>query len=507
MGLRTLNTHLAWADVLALLGHPPAGRALPTGTSCPLCDEDRLHVYEDTTSAGAWHYCAACGSTGDMLDLAAAVWKMDTLGAIRRLKEHGLIAEGIDDPEKADRHFMRYGELRKRILAVWAWSQQRLLDNSKEMRQLLAEARIPGPPACPSWTKGPGLLLGGIDRVGFNKALVVASDSAAIRARPWSHALSCLFESLPGRPAGFLLVGGDLSRRDRIFWPAYGQKKNAEAGLAGLASLTTDFFPERVLALADPLLAVRLQCRHFHTHRQLLPIVAWHDTPSARTKAAWVCLDRRRPVFWGLKLTAAMLNQAVVADGLIALAPAHAKDDFDHFVRRLSPVELFHLATDRAKPWAEFLATWAEKHDEGEVVSLLAAAERYGLDQRLLNAGPEIARLLGPKRGARTVQLDRTCAVSERSGMWYAHHNADPPVLVMNGTLIVDSVCATAYAARLRIDGKDIPAEVPVNCTFGKLRQILTSAAAAEGAVLYTASDRWVRNLLRISLLFHTPPG
>lgn len=515
MGLRTLNTQLVWADVLDLLGCPSPSRALPAVVTCPLCRDDHLNVFEDTTSAGAWHYCYGCRHAGDMIELAAAVWKIEHAAAVSRLQSEGLLP--VAETASVERYWLMAVRRRKRIVDYWAAAQHELAHTQRAgIQRLMCDMRIPRLTNPERWLSGPGLLLGGSATATAQNTLLSGQEKKISRrgifqSHGWANVLAVLFESLPRHPSGILLVGRDCWPEDQLFIHADVLRKTekAEAGLAGLVTLRSTFFPEHVFALDDPFLAVRLQVRHFQSHGQALPIVAYRDTSRERTARAWVCLERRRPIFWGPRLSASMLNQAILTDGLISVPKLLdvSPERFEHYLRLETPLDMFKTAFKAARPWREFLTDWVSGRSDSEAAPLLEKIERYGHDQALLSAGKEVQRLLGAKRGVRTVLIagGRDQRISERNGMWYMQKRCEPPILIFSGTLRVKLVreCGE-YVVVLRAANKKFSVVVPVD-KIHQAERLFRAAAAKNGVALYTASTAWGRRLVDIALLFQTP--
>src|SRR4051812_8410110 len=92
------------------LGHSPRSLTsassvwspLPARTTCPLCGQRRLHVYEDTPCGGAWFCCPDWGRSGALVELAA-VWGMGLPATLAQLARLGapLPAEALDPQRDA----------------------------------------------------------------------------------------------------------------------------------------------------------------------------------------------------------------------------------------------------------------------------------------------------------------------------------------------------------------------------------------------------------------------
>src|SRR5690606_21078834 len=83
--VQNVNKSLSWIKVANLLNLKILSAALPSRTTCPLCDNPRLLILADPSTHGQWHYCPDCGSNGSLVELAAKCWKVTTGSALLKL--------------------------------------------------------------------------------------------------------------------------------------------------------------------------------------------------------------------------------------------------------------------------------------------------------------------------------------------------------------------------------------------------------------------------------------
>ena len=55
-----------------------------------MCGSPRMDIYSDFDHDGEWHVCLGCGSSGDLIELAARAWDTDECGAIKHLADLGV---------------------------------------------------------------------------------------------------------------------------------------------------------------------------------------------------------------------------------------------------------------------------------------------------------------------------------------------------------------------------------------------------------------------------------
>ncbi len=537
MGLRTLNTHAPWVSVLELLGVPVKGQALPARLTCPLCHTGRLHVYEDTTSGGAWHYCHQCLSAGDMIELCAAAWDCSPAVAVRRLVNKGIpIPAERTTAEEIQQYVLSQPMTRNRMRDFWRQSRERLTHSrSATVAQLLGRFQLSLTSDVDRWERTAGRHLGVTRREDVEKTFNAGSWRArsshcyTLRGGGWQDVLVLAFHDLPERIAGFLLAGRGGRAEDRVFRTTgprflYPGRDPFEAGLAGLDTLdaSKSMFGEHVLAVDDALLAARLQLRHYQTNDRPLPLVAYHDSERIRTRNVWKVLDRHLPVFFGWQLTPTLLHQAIIADGLIALAPLDrvCKESIDHYLRLDEPRDLFRKALKRAKPWRQMLRDWAEETTDAAIENLLLGLEGYGHDPRVLAAVTDrLADLvLAPKTVTEAHLGNRT--IVEKDGQWWSVYSGDThhqrrslgprqDTIIMNAILRVEEeFCkgeALYYRGHLLFEGQEMPWEYAATTLEKATTTTLTSLVLRHcGRHLYIAPG-WKTRLVTVATLFQTP--
>lgn len=536
--LRTLNVHAPWTEILAAVDTPVEDRALPARVRCPMCEGARLTIYDDTISGGAWHYCFDCQRCGDMIELAAAVWKVSPAVAVRRLVAAGIpIPEDRVDAGTINRYVVAHPQYRNRMTGFWAKAREYLAKTgSPVLTGLRAKFRFDVAMSPGRWLEGPGNMVGAyphlaIESVFAPKSVIggrCVSDVRLFKGRGWSDVLVVPHYDLPGRICGFLMVGRNGLQEDRVFRVPCMRNQSqkhpggyAEGGLACFWAVQNShgMFGDHVVACGDPFLALRLHARHFASARTALPLVAYYDGRTARTRQAWAALDHKTPILWGWRLTPALVFQAIRAGGKLAVTELSDTSQFtiDHFVRNAEPRTIIQRIVKAAKPWREYLNHWAGRVPDGAVEELLAGLETYGVSpDELAGVGPAFAGTerirTRPKQAMYGPML-----VAERDGKtWLMPRNkteADRgPVLLLNAILRIDgtSLLRTAgdgepvvqYKGRLIYQGTEIPFEVSMN-TFNNhlprmLQTILTNGR--EGATIYVAPG-WREKLVSAAKL------
>ncbi len=543
MGLRTLNVHTPWTEVLAAVDAPvaPDQQALPARVRCPVCAGHRLGIYDDTISGGAWHYCFDCRRGGDMIELAAAAWGVSPGVAVRRLAAEGFpIPEGLTDAATIKKYTTTYPRKRARMLDLFVEAAKYLpRAGGQALTHLRTRFRLAADIPAERWLAGPGNMVGAypymkVELAFYPKGMdtgrfTVSPWRRVFPGRGWGDVLVVPHHDLPGRVCGFTFVGRGGEAADRRFKATRPRLagRPAEGGLTCFWAVDNShgMLGEHVVACDDTFLALRLHVRHFATARTALPLVAFTDTPDVRTERAWQALGGKTPVFWGWRVTPGLVYQAVRAEGKLVLSdltevtPARV----DHFVRNNEPRALLKKLVEAARPWRSFLIDWAERVNDGLVAELLLGLEGYGVRLSDLTAlGPRFAQVMGMRGRPREVMVGKYVVV-EKDGKWWTGEKASstgrrggiPSTLIMNATLRIDGTetrptghktPSVYYRGRLTYQGTEIPFVTPVRSVGDKIAvraRLQTALAIAKpGALLYTASGWGGRRLIEAGTLF-----
>ena len=368
-----------------------------------------------------------------MIDLAAAVWGIPQESAIRRLAESGIsIPESFYTPQ-AEYNFT-FVKRRRQAADLWVRSRdqlEKISTASAKVRKLRERLRLYSRGDSDRWKNGPGRMFGAATFRQIQEALlapgVLASyklnnGSALFQQSGWLEAaLLFPYFSAPENLAGFLFVGREARLEDRVYRSVVPTTLEIiEEG--GLFGFDTTMEPphvcgHHVVAVDDPIMAMRLQVRHSLHSAHPLPLVAYRDHRKVRTRLGWHSLTR--PVtIWAWKMTASAIYAAMQTDGKIAIMPLEEDTSHNksHYLRASSPVDLLNRVIANGVPWQEAFTTWASDQSIVVVEAILAELRSRQVDT------DELAHRLGLE--SRAVQHVRTYSTTyrlytERNGGWY----------------------------------------------------------------------------------------
>lgn len=517
--LPALNRNVDAETLLGALGIVPRDSALPTRADCPLCG-GALNLYEDTISGGLWHYCLGCRHAGDSLSLACAAWKVDLEGAIRRLNDRG--ARFKPTPELLS-SYTDYHAAQEKVEAFWINCRKRLAaESSVGVARLKARLRVESSLVGERWTKGPGAYLGSVSRNGY-RALVELWGKRGLPLGD-EEAILVAFHSMPGRLCGLLAAHG----RDGLSYvgsPASGDTaKTREGGLAFMdtlrhASKTTGNY---AVVLDDAFLAARLQTRNFSSSDRPLPLVAFRHDSTYVTRRAYDVMNGLRPVFWNYRLTAPIVHQAILTDGLVAVTRLEHSDarGLDDYVRMNQPVTIVQKAIKKAVGWKQALATWSETATADHVLDMVLALESYGIQKPVLRSLSEPLDTAVGREPVRRVKVNRFTIV-ERDGRWYHQNSVGSLDLVMNAVLRITGVTikdvtfekkgllrkdVVHYCCQLIHEGDTISFEAPADSMTHRCCRILQNVLGKAKQKLLYVNGGFSRRLVDAAKLFCPMP-
>lgn len=530
----SLATAFPWPQVMNLLGVPVSSDALPAHAQCPICHQRQLKIYHDTIRGSTWHYCFGCHSAGDMISLAAATWGSTVLTAIPRLA-HEL---GVKIPETREiiiDRMRRFDTNRLRVRAFWTKASEYLYSGaSNELNSLRSKFRIHWYQDKPRWKLGPHRMLGASYAAAIAEAFhgpnCRSYDYGVVGELPgirWREVLVIPYYGAPEQLSAFMFVGREGLPKDILFRPVNRPPHARERCNAGITNWwaveeSRKRFDSQVLVLDDPLLALRLQLRHYGVSNSPLPIVAFADRPGATTnRITWMNLGCPHPVFWGFRLTPAILHQAIISDGMISIAESRnpesrdpGVDMLDSYVQNNSSVDILRRAFRRAKPWRIWIREWVEEARSGEIEDLVAAMLSYpgDVDALKLIDGRFSGRSV--EGASRIVEFDGY-SIIERGDEWYYLRGQKNEIRVMNAVLRIDRTAiksvgthpdTACYEGAIIYQGHTVPFCMPVSLVRGRFIYALKIllAKSVPGAIL-TVAPGWSLRLANIALRFRHP--
>jgi hypothetical protein len=270
------------------------------------------------------------------------------------------------------------------------------------------------------------------------------SGVRAFRGGKWKDVIVVPHYDLPGRICGFMAIGREAKPDDVVFRRVVTSVKrlslhSREGGLGCYTVLENvrGNFGDKIVAVGDTFLALRLHTRHFAVNPNPLPLVSFVDCPNGITDSAWRSIPHKTPVIWDWKLTPSVVYQAIVSNGHIAITQLKNldQDAIDHYVRSSDPIDIIRRVLRLGKPWREFLETWSEEASDKEIENIVLSLKSYKIDTLTLSSvRGRFRHFVNRNITGRTIKVGPT-TYSEMNGyLWRVDVNArkQTDVLLLN---------------------------------------------------------------------------
>jgi len=404
-----LNSFISWYRLMPLLDVHCSGNQLPVKVMCPLCKGHNLRIYQDNILSGTRHYCSDCSSAGDMLELAAKVWKLSFQETILRLENNG-----VNFPANAATQ-EEIAAYKKTVIEPQIRAHKLQNDSSitlsrgLDIKIIQNKLGLSNALSQTVWRDRMGQFIGAVDFVRavqtyipsvVDKRAAVTTAGCLFKGKGWSNVLVIPFYDMPERICGFLFVGRKAEKTDVIYRPIYSAQRNQhtaqsiEAGLCmyDVLNKQTAFkhiFKNNVFVTVNPFDALRLQNRHMRDSSLPLPIVGSYQgihTTQANNKNnvtsshVWESVTDKNFIFWTKKIKAAALNMASRANGHVSILTENTDLFWREGNKWLTAVQ------NKALPWMLALEesidslSNAERQDFVTQLNLTVPAEQEFID-------------------------------------------------------------------------------------------------------------------------------
>ncbi len=459
---RLLSSHVSWLQLLPALQVKVRSRLLPAIISCPLCRALRMSIFSDAATGGQWHYCDGCGASGDMLQLAQAVWRLSLPATILKLQESGCDFGGqAIRPAELEYYGRSFTEPLARLRELWEDARVRFIQGRAMVTQPLQTLRLRSELVGVRLAEGPARMLGATNRERVEltfqpnsyttekRHMGFTSENRVFRGPRWKDVLAMPFYDLPQRIIGFLFAGREGLPTDLV----YKRKLLGEGALnAPLVEAGLAFHPEvlradedwegAVLALQDPILATRLQQRQFQLSAKPLPLVAWRDDGKHVSNHAWQMFQGRRIVFWAPEPTPEVVRQLLRTDAWLALGG----DEASYWKDRV-PRDQLRRVLRAAQPWQDELARWLKQAEDAPIENLFRSLQAMGeptnklLEKCRPSLRSRVAGILKQELVQSSVSINRTTVIEQTDG-WFSISTAArrSPELICDACLRIERV-------------------------------------------------------------------
>lgn len=419
-----------------------------------------------------------------MIDLAAAVWKLNIPEAVQRLSEiNCLPPENAQSEVLLTRHLKTVAE-RQQYQQFWQQCQHTFFTaHTPELRDLQHQL---GVWALRDWPfNGPWRpMIGGTTVREVEQTLTshqrfsptggTLRGSHTFIGANWSALLAFPFWALPGLLTGFLFVGRDLQvEQDYVYLPLYEYPREQpyDAGAALLPVVTMPPHPvlrDNLIVFDDPVLATRIQLRHLRSEATPLPLISiYRHNKRIRTSSRLWSWLRRRTVFWAPRDPTFALHHACSSRAYYSHAKAGegVLSNNGHGVlcsKNLRPLDWMVRIVKLTKHWNLALADRLSKLNDQEAVHWLASLRLTGQECQTFIAGcnpvlrERLQRLYSAKASLRQAQVDNV-NVHEADGGWYVGQKLISNAIIRIEQILQSSDGTQYYRGEILYQNQTIP--------------------------------------------------
>ncbi len=500
----SLSRFFDWSQVLPRLGNTAVVAALPTVVGCPLCGRPQLHVYPDHQFASQWLHCRACEASGDIIELAAATWKLGLPATLEKLQGWDLAKPGFAEADLAP--YLQLHARRQQVAKLWRQARDYTQwPNAAEIRTTQRKLGIYPEYTADEWPRRGGQFVGVLDREQLGSLWPKESKHARIPPA-WKQCFVIPLEALPGQLVGFLVRDAGNSPEPPLYYPCYRRNARQAASVAFLDAVVQNpqfQLAEILVAMPDPWEVLRWQLRWLREHQQPLPLVSVRTAPTPYGGPPALPANC---VFWSPTWQPAIVQQAQAVDGRLAIGRPTL-----YALERNQPLTWLRFCRGQARSWQTRLETQLQQLPDAEAAEhlrQLAFGEEVLQEfiQRCLpRTQKRLYRLLTEQHVQRIITYCRTPILERRSG-WY-HQKAG--ARLCNARIRLEEVrndlhgpqyYGTVLCGSREFSFLEPVAEIKQQGLFQRISQL---AADQEIAIRYNPS--WNMRSEAIALLFHPP--
>ena len=334
------------------MGIAPDQLVFPAVVSCPLCQKNTLHLFDDASTNGIWLHCNSCLAHGDIITFSAALWNTTPDGAIARFIE--LNAINPAEKDNAANEYARAIERFEKFEQFWFDVEAQIWGHHDDII------------ACRLRELGvyPEINAAGFVGVAYKEQL--DSLQRFVRRplisplRDNSASLVFPYYDLPGRLTGFLVVQYDekfTAKQNFIALNQY-RRSRPEAGyflLRTALSPATEPLKSTQFVVDDPMWALSMQCEMLRHGLPLLPVMASYTGVEANSwGGSWCAFTPVPRIFQSHAVSPELISRAANARGYVAIVAQNQR-----LKNRLATEAMSRLVSIRknAETWQTRLAS------------------------------------------------------------------------------------------------------------------------------------------------------
>jgi len=313
-----MDSSLDWAGLLAQFDIRVT--QLPAVGDCPQCGEPQLYIYPDKAVGGPWTVCEGCRWHGDIIEFAAAGWKLDQAATVAKMRTLG-IHPGPVLGTSAGLSNAQHQWQQRQYLREWLEKfAENFVDGSAEQSQIIQ--MLTGMPGTDRSTRIRCRHIFGsaswheLASMGKQLRLRTTFKRLVPGMPPWLLVLA--FCDLPGRVIGLRLIWRDGGQIQRVDWVMHNYTDTGVVNLHARHSAPDPVLGQNLSLLRDDVLFTRLLLQHHSQHKSKLPIMLAHPDVDRIRSFAGNLWQRPVTVIGDERNTPALLRLAHRVDGNVS---------------------------------------------------------------------------------------------------------------------------------------------------------------------------------------------
>lgn len=469
---------------------------------CPLCEHARLQIYATAESGGRWYLCQHCRFRGDAIELYRAVYTLESLAeAVYVMVREDLLALESKTVSRATiaAYLTTYVEPRNRFQQLFDTATAQLAKLDAPTRKLMQEYKLWNGYKAGRWHGELGRFMGVLSAKQLHA-------EGYILPREFHRALVFPFYDVPGRISSFMLLGRHGRTRQIS---ARHKRLEQDAGLMMADWLETS--QPYVLALADPVMALRMQRKSFNAFGRPSPIVVY----AKKTNKVWQTIHAGRVIFWEGDENYTMLKQAMMrVNSYVAARP---KTDIagSSYLADQNATTLLSTFRQSAVSWAEAMKRFILESDAWKVADYVHNLEiPEGLMQRIYDACTPVERQRVKQIIQETVPerfaYVGSARIAEVDGRWYTLYRdrrelASDAVLRIERAVNIKETNENLYEGVIVANGKELRFSEKIEVVEKKTAAWMQRLMMAAGMPPPLVDPKVEKHLVAIARKLHQP--
>lgn len=495
-------------------------------------------IFQDEAAGGQWHSCRDCGVYGDMIELAARVWKISPMDATTKLAGCGCEFPAEQMTVDGLQQHVQYPIVRRLCMTKF-WEKAQETKRTQPATTLLVKLGLRSNLGATREKSGPKQLWGLMHQKTVIDALHMDPLEAArtgeltkYRRRPqntiacrlfkgqrWDDVMVIPYYDIPHRLCGFMMIGRDGNpATDHIYRNIPHRTKNGGDG--GLAFHPDTLTPSVdwegcVFAFQDVLAALKIQLKNFQVTTTPVPVVHWCDDDKSPPTHCWKMFSGRQIIFWAPEINAKLLAQAIKVNGKLAVVGPRnsARPSMYNFLLRNSAHDTLRNMQRNALPWSVALEQELVPMDDLAIDALFLNMKALKIDIEMVigrlstDAQDQVRRAIGANMPQKVVTVDNY-RITETPDGWYATNKLGSE-LICDAIVRIDHIVRyerrelTYYRGRILYRNQEFPfysrkdkiVRGPINWLQDQLIK------NKQGLLKY--NPRWEKRLLAIAAQCH----